>query len=227
MIRWSGWVKLLNWFLAGILLVLIVHGIELAHATDRGDPVTVTTDTSLVGGNTSQLVGGDSHKALGLGFSYALGDVDLNEGQNCYVSTAKGNIIFGRQKVELNPWCAAMFYDANKMHVFAAVMRCSIEQIDGQYLNNEECIIDQTIAPEEIVASPALTELYGRAAQFVEDESEHQAQLEDLEQQVQQQQQQYDELAARRSRPRPTQSAAELYWTDERRAKLEAIKGEQ
>lgn len=211
--------KALKWlfFIVAIIVLLMVYGASLA--TERNS---TSADASAVTGD--QLVGGDSSAALGLGFAYALGDVDLNEGQNCYVSTAKGNIIFGRQKVELNPWCAALFYDANRKHAFAAVMRCSIETISGQYLSNEECVVDQTLSPE-MTSSPIVEEV---VAKFAEVEDEHEALVEDIQQQLEEQQAQYEELAARRSRARaPQPSAAELYWTDERRAKLEAIKDDE
>lgn len=138
----SKFTALVNWFLVGVLIVCVAVSIEDARA--GGDDLTniaKNNNTATGGANDLSLGGND---ALGLGFSYALGDVDLNEGQNCYVSTAKGNIIFGRQKVELNAWCASLFYDANGKHEFAAKMRCSIDTINAEYDTKDECVAGQT-----------------------------------------------------------------------------------
>jgi len=196
----------------------VAYGIQTANASSesRTPDVTATSNT---------IVGGNSSKAFGLGFSYSLSDVDLNEGKNCYVSTASGNIIFGRQKVELNPWCAALFYDANRMHEFAAKLRCGIDDIISEYSTKDECVADQTMEPMEVVSSPQLDAV---VAQYREDEDDRDAAFEEIQQQLEEQQAQYEELSAIRSRPRIVQQQApEPYISQQLADELRFHKGEQ
>lgn len=167
--------------------------------SDRPTPHNVTQSNDMNNQTAGDmLLGGDSSKALGLGFSYALGDVDLNEGRNCFVSTAKGNILFGRQKVELNPWCASLFYDANRKHEFAARLRCIIDDIIKQYDTKDECVIDQTLSTIGLTNAAVIE---GIVAKFQEFEDEREILVSEIQQQLEEQEQQYEELAARRIRP--------------------------
>jgi len=196
--------------MAVVIIVFFVVSSATAdpHPHDEGGGSTVDVVSTLTGGDTTigdTLIGGDSSKALGLGFSYALGDVDLNEGRNCYVSIAKGNIIFGRQEVALNPWCASLFYDANRKHEFAAKLRCGLEDIAAEYSNKNECVLDQTLSSGEIVSSPVVEALMAKLQEF---EEEREVLVEEVQQQLDQQQAQYEQLAARRSRVRVVQQAA-------------------
>jgi len=183
----NRWLKLLNFFLAGMLLVFVMYGIQSARAS--GDELTnISKNTNIATGgdarNFGDINGGSnsySSDALGLGFSYALGDVDLNEGRNCYVSTAWGSIIFGKQTVGLNPWCAALFYDANRMHEFAAKQRCQLPSIISEYDTKAACVLDQTLAPIEVVNSPKLDAV---VAQYQEEEEEREANYAAIQQQL-------------------------------------------
>ncbi len=202
----------MNFLLGALLLFLVMYGIENSradpHPHDEGGGSTVDVVSTLTGGDTTigdTLIGGDSSKALGLGFSYSLGDVDLNEGKNCYVSIAKGNIVWGSQKVELNPWCASLFYDANRKHEFAAKMRCSIGSIGDLYNTRLDCVSDQTMTSGEIVSSPVVDALMAKLQEFKE---EREILVEEVQQQLDQQQEQYEQLAARRPRVRVVQQAA-------------------
>jgi len=196
-----------------LLLLFLLLGISAwadnGHGHDHGSGDLVSTN-DLTGGDQLVNVGGDSSKAYGLGFSYALGDVDLNEGRNCYVSVASGNIIFGRQKVKLNPWCASLFYDANRKFEFAAKMRCSIDPIRDLYDTDKECTEGQTMRPGEITSSPELDEI---VAKFQEAEDEREAVVEEIQQQLEQ-------LTQQRSAP---VSAPRSLLSNKQRAALEEI----
>jgi len=174
----------------------------------------IEQETNVVTGDQLVNVGGDLSKAYGLGFSYALGDVDLNEGRNCYVSVANGNILFGRQKVRLNTWCAALFYDANRKFKFAAKMRCSIDPIRQQYDTVENCVDGQTMRPGEITGSPIVDEI---VAKFQEAEDEREAIVEDIQEQLAQ-------LSKQRSIPA---SAPRSLLSSKQRAALEEILNEE
>ena len=164
------------------------------------DGGTLTGGDAIIG----DIVGGSnsySSDALGLGFSYALGDVDLNEGRNCYVSVANGNILWGRQKVKLNPWCAALFYDANRKHMRAATMRCSINSIASThpyYGDLKKCREGETLAPGEIVRTPDVEEV---RAMFQEFEDEREVLVEEIRQELEQQNKRVEKLSTQRVAP--------------------------
>jgi len=183
-----------------ILPILVFADEGHGHHHDSGGVI-----GDLTGGDQLVNIGGNSSDALGLGFSYTLGDVDLNEGRNCYVSIAKGNILWGRQKVKLNPWCAALFYDANREHKFAAEMRCSIDPIVEKYVTYKDCVKGQTMSPGEITRTPDVDEVL---AKFQEFENEREVIVEEIRQQLEEQNQQYEELAAQQSQPRIIKQAA-------------------
>lgn len=134
--------------------------------TTGGDSVNVTGgDTTL---NAGDLVGGTSTNSnKSFGFAHALGDVDINEGQNCLGSEQWGTFIVSRQTNELNPWCAALFYELNGKHEFAAKMRCDIKEIGSKYDDPETCVLDQTLGQPPAVP-PELAGLYNQAAIFDE-----------------------------------------------------------
>ena len=89
----------------------------------------------------------DSSTSVGLGFSYGMGDVDINEGQNCMGSEQKANVLFGKQKMALNAWCASLFYELNGKHNFAAKLRCGIPEIASEYDSKDKCVVDQDLSP--------------------------------------------------------------------------------
>jgi len=135
----------------------------------------------MIGGDTSINTG--SNRAYA--FSHSLGDVDINEGQNCMGSEQWGTFVVSRQTNELNPWCAALFYELNGRHEFAAKMRCDIKAIRDKYLTDDECWLDQELSP---APAPALAELYDQAARFEEHkviEDEHDDELEVVQMQQQ------------------------------------------
>lgn len=153
---------------AAAIAVYLVASISWASDDDRrgGDvDVDVGGDTTtLTGGDTTvnagDLIGGDvSHSSKAFAFSHSLGDVDINEGQNCLGSEQWGTIIVSRQTNELNPWCAALFYELNGKHEFAAKMRCDIKAIRTKYDDDAECVTDQTLGGYSEAAPPELAAL--------------------------------------------------------------------
>jgi hypothetical protein len=147
-------------FVLAVLLVLVLFVLAVplwaddghGHDHDGGDVTTgdVTLsagDTTLSGGD---MIAGDSTLSTSnktFAFSHSLGDVDINEGKNCLGSEAWGSFIISRQTNELNPWCAALFYELNGKHLFAAKMRCDIKEIGKKYLSVEACWSDQDLTP--------------------------------------------------------------------------------
>ena len=152
----------LNWLLAGLLILVLLALSAESWASDDdrdGGDATATADSSSVSGAdavanamTGDLIGGDSTLSTSnktFAFSHSLGDVDINEGQNCLGSEAWGSFIVSRQTNELNPWCAALFYELNGKHEFAAKMRCDIREIGKKYETELECWRDQDLTPRE------------------------------------------------------------------------------
>lgn len=166
----------LVFFLLACAIVGWLLWINTASADDdrhgSGDRVDVDVNTGDNTVNAGDLVGG-SNSNKSWGFSHSLGDVDINEGANCFGSEAFGSVIVSRQWNELNPWCAGLFYDLNGKHRMAAIMRCDIKSVRAHFENDEDCIAENILAgPEATEAQPPpeLAALYQQAAQFDEHE---------------------------------------------------------
>ena len=195
----SRFMKLINWFLGGLLLLLVIYGIDTANASG--------TDIE----QTTKVIGGDS-TAYGVG---GLGDVDINDCLSSY------QIFIFYQGVRVNPLCLADKLDVLGRHYEAAQMRCSMKAVRKVYGTKQDCV--DAIQMNEIIETPDL-EIYNQYAQAQEEEDDYRdEQIESLQQQLEEQR----VLLEQRRRPRVVQSPAAAYWTDDRRAKLEAIKGEQ
>lgn len=217
-------VKRFKWLVLAlmVLLVLFLLGPPVAWASgddDDGATATATADAAANAGATAtatggNLVGGDmiggdtsintgSNRAYA--FSHSLGDVDINEGQNCMGSEQWGTFVVSRQTNELNPWCAALFYELNGRHEFAAKMRCDIKEISSKYMTAEECWLDQVLTPT--AEPPELAELYDQAARYEEHqviEDEHDEELEVVQMQqleILDQLASYEERLAQRPEP--------------------------
>lgn len=130
-----------NPMLAALVLVALVFTVMITRAWGSGGD-----DVSVVTGDTSVK---PSSNALGLGLGYGMGDVDINEGQNCMGSEQKANVLWGKQEMELNPWCASLFYELNGRHTFAAKLRCDIPEIAVHYTSPEACVTDQDLSPAQ------------------------------------------------------------------------------
>jgi hypothetical protein len=122
-----------------------------AQADKRGGDVDVVQSNDMNNQTAGDVIGGDlktgGNKALGL--SYGMGDVDINEGKNCMGSEQRANVLFGKQEIVLNVWCASLFYELNGRHDFAAKMRCDIDEIANKYSSIEDCWSDQDMTPAE------------------------------------------------------------------------------
>jgi hypothetical protein len=143
------WLKS-NWMLVVLVLVACacVSAIRAAwgddgHGHSHGDDGDATASADSLIDNAVK----DSSLTLGLGFSYGMGDVDINEGQNCMGSEQKAHIFAGKQEIVLNAWCASLFYELNGRHTFAAKLRCGIPEIGEHYATAEECVTDQDLSP--------------------------------------------------------------------------------
>jgi len=153
----------INWVLAGLLVLALIAlaAPTWASGSDSGGDATATAgaDSSSVSGAdaVASAMSGDlsvgdttfSNSSKTFAFSHSLGDVDINEGQNCLGSEAWGSFIVSRQTNELNPWCAALFYELNGKHEFAAKMRCDIKEIGKKYETEQECWRDQDLTPRD------------------------------------------------------------------------------
>lgn len=196
----------LNWTLA-ILLILVLLALSAPTWASDDDDITGGDATATAGADSSSvsgadavanamsgdLIGGDSTLSTSnktFAFSHSLGDVDINEGQNCLGSEAWGSFIVSRQTNELNPWCAALFYELNGKHLFAAKMRCDIKEIGKKYETELECWRDQDLTPREGSSGAAdaiASHLDEAVEQHYEDLMEVQMQLaevSDLEQRI-------------------------------------------
>lgn len=163
--RLEKWIRLFFVALVALMVVMVVappfavaddgHGhnhhdggsdIDIVDG-DVTVPVDVTTGpVDVTTGSTSVSTGGNKTFA----FSHGLGDVDINEGQNCLGSEQWGTVIVSRQYLELNSWCASLFYELNGKHEFAAKLRCDIKEIRSHYASSEECWADQDLSPPEV-----------------------------------------------------------------------------
>lgn len=137
--RSYGWI----WVLLAVALVVWLAGADIAFADDDRGRGHGDGDATAVLENTIK----DDSLGIGLAFSYGMGDVDINEGQNCMGSEQRANIIWGKQQLALNAWCASLFYELNGKHTFAAKMRCGIPDIIDQYATIDECVTDQDLSP--------------------------------------------------------------------------------
>ncbi len=179
-------------------------------------------DTVLNAGDMT--VGGSSNKSYA--FAHGLGDVDINEGRNCMGSEQWGTFIVSRQTLELNPWCASLFYELNGKHLFAAKMRCDIKEVRKHYESSEECWVDQELVVIEEMVVTAVMEITE-----TDDEEDHYAivrqELDELQAaiQVQQQQQQQTRQVQRTVQQQQQQQQEELKYTEQQRAEVAKILG--
>jgi len=103
----------------------------------------------IIGGDTTISSGGN--RALSL--SNGLGDVAIRD---CRESEQWATPLLSRQYVELNPWCAAEWYDSRGRHLTAAKLRCTDKTIKKLYKKKQDCWDDNTIFYE---SDPVVEEL--------------------------------------------------------------------
>lgn len=180
------------------------------HGHDHGGGGGDSTSDSFVNADLGNTVTGDS-LSLGLAMSYGMGDVDINEGKNCMGSEQRANVLFGKQKMSLNPWCASLFYELNGKHNFAAKLRCKIPEIGEQYSTTDECVLDQDLSP---VPNEKVADIFEE--QRIQDEYIASVQM--------QQNSIENRLQKLERRPASVRGVVQEPWmTEERRAKLQAV----
>jgi len=140
-------------FVVLLIILAAVAVVATAQADDDQHPPNDLNSHNIAQTAGDIALGGDDSLALGLGLSYGMGDVDINEGKNCMGSEQKANVLFGRQKMALNAWCAALFYELNGKHTFAAKLRCEIPEIGRHYTTANQCVIDQDLSPAKTTSA--------------------------------------------------------------------------
>ena len=136
-----------------ILLIAVVFVLAAFDARAGGDKITQSNDMNNqtagnVDASSSPTIGGDSNRSYALGMA-GLGDVDINEGRNCMGTEAFSITVVAKQDMKLNPWCAALFYDANGKHEMAARARCLLSEILSMSGDDKvQCIADNTMEPQ-------------------------------------------------------------------------------
>ena len=140
----SRWRKLLNFFLGGLLLVLVMYGIENTNAHDdhHDDGGDISTDVSMTGGD---LISGDTgdNKSLVIA-APGLGDVDIAQ---CLGSEAWTLLIGGKQKLVLNQVCMAEFYLKQGRYDLAAQALCNQAEILSEYSSEQACEAAHDLTP--------------------------------------------------------------------------------
>ena len=199
-----------------LLFMLFIPIIALAG----GDDITQSNDmNNQTAGDV--LVGGDSSRALGLGFSHSLGDVDIANRSDCLASTSKSNIFRARQGLVYSPWCMANQYQAMGAYHMAALMRCAVPDVRVHFQTDGECVAANTFIEQVVQEVPR-----GEPEQD-EDEDVH-------EQQALQHDADIDALTARlealesaKEEPRQTIVQREEFLSEDRRERLRAIRDEE
>jgi hypothetical protein len=139
-------------------------------------PVNVTANpTTNVDASPTMTVEGSNYESRALALANSLGDVDIAGAGACLGSEQFGTPLFSRQWLELNGWCAALWYDSQGMHDAAARMRCTVKEIRALYDNDASCHESQTL-PQDLVPAPALalvSELAATADEHQEEEERH------------------------------------------------------
>lgn len=174
--------KLVSWILGGLLLFLVMFGIETSHADgghghhEGGDTdvdiggTTVDVGGTEVGGDTLS-IGGNKSFAIGLG-SF---DVDINQ---CLASKATNIIVVGWQILVENPTCIADGLDARGNHAAAARVRCKhVETVYSSFDTFKECT-DAVTMTARITVPPTKPDKVDK------DEDEHGHDFEALQQQL-------------------------------------------
>ena len=207
----------LNFFLVGVLLVVIVVTCEDARA--GGDDIIQSNDNNTqTAGDISTgdtVVGGDD--SLGLGLSNSLGDVDI---AGCLGSTQWNTPLFGKQKLVLNWPCMAEFYLRHQKWELAAMAICNTEMVQ-EFSSEAACEAAHDFSAFHVEPSATLE------IEHEEELGELEEDIDDLEAQIEQQQiqiQQLQEAPARVVVKDRDHELAELLRDDaERRARAKQI----
>ncbi len=197
-------------------------------STSTSGAMSGATSTTSVGSTTLNAgdvsIGGSTNKSYA--FAHGLGDVDINEGRNCMGSEQWGTFIVSRQTLELNPWCASLFYELNGKHLFAAKMRCDIKEVRKHYENAEDCWFDQEMVTIEEVLTTAVVEI----TETDDEEDWHdliQQEIDEVKASLAAQNRQHQSVrsAQREVQQVQQQQQEELKYTEEQRAEVAKILG--
>lgn len=131
---------------------------------DAGDTIVDVGGTEVVNNIAGDTItGGDvSLDSEAWAFSHGLGDVDINQ---CLASTQFGTVLFSKQGVKLNQWCAAADLDQKGMYKQAARLRCQIKEVrllyrtSGRWIFSKydmtPCVDEWTFKPPALPPDPA------------------------------------------------------------------------
>ena len=170
--------KLVNLILGGLLLLLVMYGIETSHADGRhhddgdidigGTEIDIGGTTVDVGGNSLDIAGDRAYAVGGSSF-----DVDINQ---CLASKATNIVVVGWQTLKENPTCIADGLDARGNHVAAARVRCSsVKTIYQTFPDFEKCVTAVTMTAPPIPPTDTVRD---------HDEESHENEVRDLQLQM-------------------------------------------
>jgi len=169
----SRWMKLLNFFLGGLLLVLVMYGIETSRADGNPHNVDVRQSNDMNNQTAGDIVTGgvDNQISTGGNKSYVvvppgLGDVDIAQ---CLGSQAWTLLIGGKQTLVLNQVCMAEFYLTQGRYDLAAQALCNQPEILAEYTTEIACEIDHDFTPAIVEGEDEYDhDIHSRSNEFAE-----------------------------------------------------------
>ncbi len=179
--------KLLNFFLGGLLLVLVMYGIETSHADgghDHSGDVTQSNDMNnqtagdIVTGGVDNQISTGGNRAYNV-VAPGLGDVDIAQ---CLGSTQWSLLVGGKQKLVLNQVCMAEFYLKQARYDLAAQALCNQPEILNEYGSESACETAHDFTPaipdhDVHTRSEAFEEVYPQQQEEIEYAREERASL--------------------------------------------------
>ena len=224
--------KVVNFLLGALLLFLVMYGIETSRASGNcNGPGDDSCYNEIVDVSVGDVIGGDTSVITGNNKSYVVVPPGLPNVAiaRCLGSEAWTLLIGGKQKLVLNQICMADFYLKVGRFDLASQALCNQPEILMEYKTEKSCEDDHDFTP---ATSEGGFDLDDRSAQF----EEHYELAQQQEHEIEYLKEENASIVGRLDsltmlfEQAPVivqQSPVEQYWTDERRAKLEAIKGEQ
>lgn len=203
-------------FLCCLLLAILLVSFPVFAG---GDDITTDVENVATGGQAFNTMGSQDNESFALGLANTLGGVRIGD---CLASTQWSTPVFGKQKVELNYWCAAEAYEARGMHSMAARLRCQIPEIGELFTDANQCIAENTYQPAEVPRGTDEHIVFQNALIDRQD-----AMRGVLEAEISALRETLENIQKARQRPvvRPVQQV-QPFLTDEKRAALAAIRGE-
>jgi len=221
------------WFFLGVAFAIWIVSSPLWAGDDcrgnscnggGGTDVDVNTDVT-VGGDTvnvpvnvtggAQSVTGSnySNSSKALALSNSLGDVDI---AGCLGSTQWATPLFSKQKLSVNWACLAEFYLRTGKYEMAAMAMCNTE-IRNEFTSEDDCRSAHNFEPQVAQVAPGIDDRDEDDDRY---RAEQQMAYDGLQMQIQ-------ELRAQKA-PRPTTVVQKTeFISADKRAKLEALRGEK